>query len=226
MAPFPGGRYDPSRGAAASATELYPALLQTRSRLTIQPRSISRQGLGPNNPAEWGDRGLFLAERRLAADKRIHVAIRHVVNCLSNGPAAQSMGRVELLRRESRDRLAEAIGCFGHHCDPLAALFFRWFSVPLEFTDGVTQILFHDFPLERHARSSISLSLLRLPAQRQSQAWRAQKPIPGLNSDNQTSRPVKLNTVILSKVASLVGTRPSTPLITRSKSGGKCVTVK
>ena len=87
-------------------------------------------------------RGVF-GERQLEPAVGVHVAVGHVVNDLSHGPAARPVRRVEFGRRQARDDCAQGGGHVRHLIDPRRALFGRDRPFQGELAHGIAQIV-HD----------------------------------------------------------------------------------
>src|SRR5688500_12815080 len=83
-----------------------PALMQAVEDLHRQLRIQFRVGeLGPLGFVIWLDRWPVFGQSQPKADKRVHMTVGDVMHHLPGGPAAVTVGFVELCRGERRPQL-------------------------------------------------------------------------------------------------------------------------
>jgi hypothetical protein len=111
-------------------------------------RHVDRQThvrqLGPRLLVVRLDRGILFREAEPKADERVHVAVGHVMNRLTNRPAAWPVRRVELLVRQPAHGLAELRRRGGDGVDALRALARGQRRLRVGRSDRVAQVLLGD----------------------------------------------------------------------------------
>ena len=96
--------------------------------------------IGPHGFLVRSDCGLRLGERQAIANVAVHVAVRDVVNKLTNGPAAGPVRSVELLVSPALDGLSKLIRKLGDGLDGCVAVGLGKGFGTLEPTDRVAEV--------------------------------------------------------------------------------------